>query len=416
MRILLINPNRYASPPVPPIGLEYLSASLKREGHEVSVLDLCFAEQAPRDIDRTVAAFEPSLAGITIRNVDSVVFHTNAFFLDEIREMTAYLKRHHGVPVLIGGSGLLADAESVLAYVGADCAVVGPAEAAIAEVLRAHANGACHGKIFRGRWAGRFFCERDFSAIDYKTYFERGAVAGFVTHVGCSSSCVCCLEANTPVAFREIRDVVQEIRSLADSGFDHFHVCDSEFNEDNEYAIEFCSALKREGVRIRWALYMKPSDFSKPLFRALKESGAYLITLSVDSWRKCPLYWEEYEKCVFAAKAHGMRVAVDFLTGFPYETEDDIRTVFDTLRRPLPDSINVNTYLRLYRPLKITSIVREDPMLWRNVIGATDDPSFIRPVFFNLIDTERLEELIGGDPLFRIEGVERGVNYLRVTG
>ena len=32
MRVLLINPNRYSNPPVPPIGLEYLSASLIEQG------------------------------------------------------------------------------------------------------------------------------------------------------------------------------------------------------------------------------------------------------------------------------------------------------------------------------------------------------------------------------------------------
>lgn len=414
MRVLLINPNRFASPPVPPIGLEYLSAALTRRGHDVSVVDLCFSECATADIDQAVAAFEPTIAGVTIRNVDSVVFHTNEFFLDDIREIIDYLKRRHGLPALIGGSGLLADPEAIRSYVDADCAVVGPAETVIDEFLDACGAGSFRRRVFRGRWTSPFSCGRDFSFVDYRSYFERGGVAGFVTHVGCSSSCVYCLEANTPVAFREIRDVVREIRWLAENGFNDFHLCDSEFNEDNEYAMEFCTALKREGVNITWALYMKPSDFSKPLFRALKESGAYLITFSVDSWKKCPLYWEEYEKCVFAAKAHGMRVAVDFLTGFPYETEDDIRSVFDTLRRPLPETINVNTYVRLYRPLKITSLVREDPLLWRNVIGATDEPSFIRPVFFNLIDTARLEELIGGDPLFRIEGIDRGVNYTRV--
>ena len=84
------------------------------------------------------------------------------------------------------------------------------------------------------------------------------------------------------------------------------------------------------------------------------------------------------------------------------------------LKRPLPDSIGVNTYIRLYKALKITDIILKDPTLKNGLLGSTDDPSFIRPVFYNQIDTGRLKRLIDGDPLFRIEGIEKGVNYTRV--
>jgi hypothetical protein len=178
--------------------------------------------------------------------------------------------------------------------------------------------------------------------------------------------------------------------------------------------MDFCSALKKAGLGIRWALYMKPAYFNRSLFRLLKDSGAYLITLTVDSWKKCPLYWEDYEKFVFGAKACDIRIAVDFLTGFPYETEDNLMEYFDILRKPLPDSIGVNTYIRLYKTLKITDIILNDPALNKGLLGYTGDTSLIRPVFYNQIETEKLGQLIGGDPLFRIEGIEKGVNYARV--
>jgi len=44
MKVLLINPNRYQSPPVPPLGLEYIAGSLEEKGHHAEVLDLCFSE------------------------------------------------------------------------------------------------------------------------------------------------------------------------------------------------------------------------------------------------------------------------------------------------------------------------------------------------------------------------------------
>ena len=413
MRVLLVNPNRYGSPPVPPLGLEYLAASLTGQGHEAEILDLCFSGNPSAEIDQAVRSFQPDMAGVTVRNVDTVLYHTNEFFLDQIKEIVGHLRHHSGLRVVIGGAGLLANPHGILEYLDADYAVQGPAEQVISDILRQCAQGASEKKVFRGSYASGGVCARQWNNLDYRRYFEHGGVAGFETHKGCSSSCVYCLEANTPVAFKGIVNVVAEIRDLVEAGWSHFHLCDSEFNEDNEYATDFCSALKRAGLGIRWALYMKPAYVSKALFRLLKDTGAYLVTLTVDSWKKCPLYWEDYEKCVYHAKANGIRVAVDFLTGFPYETEDTLREHFDVLRRPLPDSIGVNTYIRLYKTLRVTDIIASDPGLTRGLLGATADASLIKPVFYSHVDTARLKELIDGDPLFRIEGIDRGVNYTR---
>ena len=269
-------------------------------------------------------------------------------------------------------------------------------------------------KVFGGKYTGRSLCRRRPSPLDYKNYCEAGGVIGFETHKGCSSSCVFCLEANKRVSFKGIEDTLKEIKSFVDIGLDHFHLCDSEFNESLEYSIDFCSSLKKAGLGIRWAVYMKSANFNRALFRLMKDAGVYLITLSVDSWKKCPLYWTDYERFVFGARSAGIKVAVDFLTGFPYETGEDLKEYFDVLRRPLPDSVGVNTYLRLYKTLQITDIILRDDNLKSHLLGEVDDQTLLRPVFYNHIDTKMLRQLIDGDLLFRVEGIEKGVNYGRI--
>ena len=413
MKVLLVNPNRYKSPPVPPIGLEYLAASLTENGHEAGILDLCFSENLNADIADAVSSFKPDAAGITVRNVDSVLYDTNEFFLDGIKQTVDCLKSGHGLKVIIGGTGVSSNPAGILEYLNADQAITGPAEETIHEALRALPGGTDR-KIFAGRCTGRSFCRRRPSHLEYKRYCEAGGVIGFETHKGCSSSCVFCLEANRRVSFKGIEDTLEEIKSFVDAGHDHFHLCDSEFNESLEYSIDFCSSLKEAGMGIRWAVYMKPANFNRTLFRLMKDSGVYLITLSVDSWRKCPLYWTDYERFVFGARSAGINVAVDFLTGFPFETGEDLKEYFDILRRPLPDSVGVNTYLRLYKTLKITDIILSDDNLKSRLLGAVDDQTLLKPVFYNHIDTETLRQLIDGDPLFRVEGTEKGVNYGRI--
>ena len=50
MRILLVNPNRYRTPPTPPLALEYLQAAISRTRHESALLDLCFSATVVADV------------------------------------------------------------------------------------------------------------------------------------------------------------------------------------------------------------------------------------------------------------------------------------------------------------------------------------------------------------------------------
>jgi hypothetical protein len=201
---------------------------------------------------------------------------------------------------------------------------------------------------------------------------------------------------------------------MVEKGHEHFHLCDSEFNEHLDYSLDFCSALKKSGMHIKWALYMKPGNSNEELMRLFKDTGVYLITLSVDSWKRGPEYWPHVQQIISTAEPFGIKVAVDFLTGFPYEDDDTVLRWLDLFRQAKPDSVGINTYIRLYASLRLTDIILKDTHLKDNLLGNIHDKTFVKPVFYNHISKDKLVPLIDGDPLFRIEGVERGVNYSRI--
>jgi radical SAM superfamily enzyme YgiQ (UPF0313 family) len=416
MKILLINANRCQSPPVPPIGLEHIAGALERGGHETEIADLCFSGSPTKELDRKLNQFRPAIVGITVRNVDSALYHTNEFYLDGVKEIISYIKKRYRLKIIIGGSGVSVNPEAVLKYLQADYVIDGPAEEKINDLLEAIGAGRDTGRVLCGEYRFDRTCPRSTRGIDYKKYYEHGGLAGFQTHKGCSSSCVYCLEANTNVSFRRSADVIAEIKGFVQAGYRRFHLCDSEFNEDLDYCLDFCGDLKREGLDIDWAVYMKPANFNKRLFGLMKACGVSLITLTVDSWKKCPLYYSDIETAVFSARSDGMKVAVDFLAGFPYETEDALLSYLDMFRRLQPDSVGINTHIRLYEPLQITKVIMKDQSLKKNLTGDTEDSTLLKPVFYNQIGIDRLKELIGGDKMFRIEGFEKRVNYQRLSG
>ncbi|NJD56453.1 MAG: radical SAM protein [Nitrospirae bacterium] len=413
MNVLLLNPNRFRTPPAPPIGLEVLAGHVAQDGHSVRVLDLCFSDDMYADIDRAAETFRPDLAGITIRNIDSVLYENNEFYLEEIGQLVMHFRNKYGIPVIVGGAALSADPAGILEYLGADHAIAGPAEGVITEVLSSLQKGQSVPRLIRGFYKPYSRSLRCTAGIDYPVYTREGGIPGFETHKGCSSSCVYCLEADAPVAFKNPEDIVREITWFTKKGYNHFHLCDPEFNEDLDHALSFCTALKQSGMNILWTLYMKPGNYNQKLFRLMRETGVYLITLTVDSFKKCPLYWDDIEKIIFNAKTNGIKISVDFLTGFPYEDEELLKWCLDFFRRLQPDRVNINTYIRLYKALTITRIISKDPSLASCLKGNTDDDALIHPVFFNRIDNDKLRQYIGDDPIFRIDGAEKGVNYTR---
>ncbi len=413
MKILLINPNRNIFPPVPPIGLEYLSASLVRAGHEVRLLDLTFQESCDDIIDNAISDFLPDISGVTVRNIDSVLFVDNEFYLDSVRDIVHLLRSRYGQKVIIGGAGVIVNPEGICDYLCADYAIVGPAEETLNNLLSAFCSGKEIARVWKGHITPYSSCSRIVSATDYRKYFESGGIAGFETHKGCSSSCSYCLEAHSPVSFKLPADVIQEIRGFVERGFSTFHLCDSEFNEDLDHAIEFCSALRQENIKMQWALYMKPASYNQKLFRLMKQTGVNLITLTIDSFKKCPLYWSDTEKIIFNAQSNGIRIAVDLLTGFPYEDNDLLLWCLDFFRRLQPESVNINTFIRLYKHLLITKIIERDEALKIHILGSRDNKEMILPIFYNQTDPEWLRQCISGDKIFKIEGDQKGVNYTR---
>jgi len=413
MKVLVVNSNTYKFPPVPPIGLEHIAASMEIGGHEARIVDLCFSAAPERDLDRAIDEFQPDAVGVTVRNIDTALYQDNEFFLDDVKGLIGHVKKKYGLRVIIGGSGVSADPEGVLEYLEADYALAGPGEDGINDLLERLQRAGDMPGIHRRAYRYDICCPRRSAGVDYTRYHDGGGIAGFQTHKGCGSLCAYCLEANTNVSFRSIPEVIEEIRGFSSAGFRLFHLCDSEFNEDMDYCIDFLSTLKGAQLDIEWAVYMKPANYNKKMFRLMKETGVSLITLTVDSWKKCSLYYSDIEKIIFIAKSCGLKIVVDFLGGFPYEDEETLVWYLDLFRRLQPDSVNVNTYIRLYRKLQIAKIIMNDPQLKKNLLGDTGDERLIRPVFYNHVDPARLRELTGDDRLFRIEGTGKGVNYTR---
>jgi len=414
MKILLVNPNRYRTPPVPPLGLEYLAGALEDAGHECRLLDLCFADDPLVALEEETVRFIPDAAGLTVRNIDSCIYYNNEFFLDDYIPLVEILKSH-GVPVILGGAGFSFIPEGILGCLGADWGVTGPGEQALPHLLDLIGSDPPEqGTVLSGWKAGIDPKQhvRKHDLIEYERYLDAGGLAGFETQKGCFETCAYCSEGGRPVIFRDSEIVVEELKVLVRRGITRFHLCDTEFNQDLRHCTVVLGALIEKGPDISWALYMKTEPYSDELFRLLGRSGADLITLSVPTGRRSI---DHVRPIADLAKKNGIKLAVDYLCGFPGDTIESVRRDIEILRGSAADTVGVNAHLRLHPDLAVTRRILSSVEYRGRLLGAVDgNPSMIRPVFYNHISKEMLRDIIGDDPLFKIEGFEKTSNYERI--
>ncbi|MBN1294345.1 MAG: cobalamin-dependent protein [Candidatus Latescibacteria bacterium] len=414
MKILLINPNRYRNPPVPPLALEYLAGALEDTHHECRILDLCFAENPTVEIDAAVQAFGPDIAGFTIRNIDTVIYNNNIFFLDEIKSFVEHIKSY-GIPVVAGGVGFSFIPGGILDYLGADWGVCGPGERALLHILDLlDQKSQPEGRVLNGWEIGIDSSKKAIRnmSLDYDRYIQNRGLIGFETQKGCYEVCSYCSEGNRHVIFKNPADIADEIELFTYKGINMFHLCDTEFNQDLSHCKAFLNELINRQLDISWSVYMKTSPYDEELFSLLKASGVHIITLSIPTGYNSLDLAKDIGKLT---KKYEIKLAVDFLCGFPGDTVKSIKTSIDTLREIKPDTVGINSYFRLYPKLTVTKQILSTPEYINFVFGELQDNSdLIKPVFYNHIGVDSLRDIIGDDPLFTIEGFERTSNYERI--
>lgn len=417
MRVALINPNRYLEPPVIPLGVEYIAHYLEREGHEVRVIDLTFSADPQADLAAALGSFDPQVAGFSLRNLDTSLYYDSVFLLDGYAQMISACRRESEARVVVGGSALLAGPREVMEYLGCDLAVYGPGEMAFPALLDYLERGFAPPLIVDG-WSYSFDPEEVPERgrwVDYSPYLGKRGLAGFSTQVGCRGNCTFCLEAGHPWRPRSPRAVVEELASLREQGYDELHLCDSEFNQDLDTAKDLLRHMRAARLGITWSLYMKPLPHDRGLFRMLAETGAASLTLSVDSRSLAAGVYglADLGSFIGMARREGIKVAVDLVVGFPGEGREKLRALFDFFREARPQTVGVSARIRIFKYTMLGMAMRARPPGAGTIEGWSGD--LLEPAYYCGISMDDCNELMGGDPLFHTEGLERRSNYERLS-
>jgi radical SAM superfamily enzyme YgiQ (UPF0313 family) len=426
LRVALVNTNRIR-PPIAPIGLEYVAEAVAASGHEVAILDLCWAPDPRAAIEDFFRRTSYGLVGITLRNTDDCVAASRESFLAPFADAVGDIRRQTDAPVVVGGVGFSTMPETALSICGADAGVRGEGEFVFPDLAGRIEAGRpwreTPGLVKRrnGKRAAGPPAEGDLSRlpgmrrtrVDNARYFREGGQAGFESKRGCAGACVYCADPvakGARVRARPPRAVADEIEALLAQGIDHLHTCDSEFNMPEAHALAVCEEMARRGLgeRARWYAYCAPAPFPRELARAMRRSGCAGVNFGADSGDPGmlerlgrPYGPEAISDAVSHCRAEGIATMVDLLLGSPGETPASVRATIELMRRAEPDRVGVALGVRIYPGTALARRLEAAPS--REGLSGGGDPSdptfYLEPALSDTIH-EILDGMIGGDRRF----------------
>lgn len=293
-----------------PLGIGYVSASLKRAGYDVMVLNPNHAlEDLSVLLERAILDFSPAM--ITAGGM--------AFHLKQVGEIAAISRRlsPHSA-IVIGGALVTHQPEVTMATIPeADIGIIGEGEETIVELAAAIESGAdlasIRGLIYRDSGSGKLkrtigrppqenldalpWIDFDGLGLDvYAGLHSPGQMAPgliidpdarvmpFLTSRGCPFTCTfCCHEAaGRRYRKRSMDDVFAELEFNIDRfGINTLAIYDDLFCLKRQDLENFCTRVRP--LNLRWQCSIRVEQVNPQSLRLMRESGCVCISFGVES-------------------------------------------------------------------------------------------------------------------------------------
>ncbi len=430
--LTLINTNRI-TPPIAPVGLDYVADAARQAGVHVEILDLGLADEPDRMLSDHFARCDPELVAVSFRNVDDCFWPGGSWFVPELRAVVHRIRELSQSPIVLGGVGFSIFPQQIVHQCGADFGIRGDGERSLPELLRQLRTDRrldlvdgliwSHDSTIRANppaWPEKLSIPTTRDAVDNAAYFRLGGQIGVETKRGCSRRCLYCadpLAKGSSERLREPKEVADEIEALLAQGVDVLHLCDSEFNLPPSHAQAVCDEFirRRFDSRVRWYAYLAVVPFDADLAANMRRAGCVGIDFTADSAAASLLatYGQPHRKgdlarSVDLCRSHGIAVMLDLLLGGPGETPASVEETIRFVGQIDPDCAGAALGVRLYphTPM-LATLTAEGPLdtnpgLHRRYPGPVD---LLRPTFYVAPALGKdpaglVRDLIDGDPRF----------------
>jgi len=424
MRIVLVRPPFYAlfgvtTPKMKtyPMNLLYLATYTRhRSGHEVAVVDgenvnvpgiaplaggtgdpeLIMNERIPdmiriledprhelwNEMERLILAPRPDVVGITC----------NSGNMDAARILVGRLK-HHGLPVILGGSHPSVLPEQSIRYTGADMAAMGEGELVLVRVLDALDRGESFQDIPSLAWKdgdrvqvnprGSLIESVDELPVPDRHLVSRPDYFGEVilTGRGCPFDCAYCASRNIwgrRVRLRSITSLIRELSLLREEarspeprpGRWVVKVIDDTFTVNKKRTVQLLEAIISEGLTcFEFTGGVRADTLDEELVVKMREANFRRVTLGVESGSPRILKMirkgetnEDVKRALRLLRVAGIHSHAFFMIGLPGETPEDMELSKKLILEAQPDHVEINMVTPYPGTDIFQKLIEEDPM------------------------------------------------------
>ncbi len=349
MKYLLVMPKKLSSIDhfnIFPIGLAYISASLKKAGHRVVTANLDFMEGDTRSI----------LAEL-IRREQIDVLGTGGLSRDcgklkEVIDTAREIKPN--ILTVVGGGIISSDPEPAMRILGADIGVIGEGEVTMCELAQALENGKnlCHvnGLIYWNERGGFHRTPKrqeindidripipDFDGFNYKEWVQCSGGGGTVlSDRSCPFHCTFCFHpTGEKYRQRSLDNIFKEIdHQVKHYGVTCIGLTSELFSTNKQRVVDFCRRIKK--YEIPWSCCLRVGDVDADMLEMMKTSNCVNVVLGLESadneilksMRKGTTV-QQIERALELTYAAGLMVEGGFIFGDVNENRD---TALNTLR------------------------------------------------------------------------------------
>ena len=392
MKVLLISPptrsivKEVVGTAGPPLGLAYLAAVAREAGWKPMIIDGLTEDLTPSELEDRIRKFQPDVVGLTA---------TTPAIYDAYEAARIAKRVNPNALVLIGGPHATFTADEVLRECEQiDIVVMGEGEETFKEILdRFEKNKGYEDilgiayrkdntvKINPPRPLIRNLDNLPIPAYDLlpmeKYVVEGVRYAAIMTSRGCPYNCVFCsssLQFGKRWRAHSPERVLEELRILREK----FRVKEIEFLDDTftlnpKRAIDLSRKIVEEGLDISWSASSRVNTFNRSVGEAMHKAGAHTIYFGIESGSDKTLKFigkgitrQQAVDAVKAAKEVELNALGSFVIGFPYETEEDIRSTIRFANKVDVDLAQF-TIATPYPGTRLWEIaVRENLLLTRN--------------------------------------------------
>jgi len=387
MKILLVYPycleergKDYDVRPVP-IGLYYIGAVLKENGHEVEIVNWYNIHKNPQEIEHVLKNYRPDIIGFSI-------FNANRWGGIEIAHLAKKIIPQ--VKIVFGGVDATFLWKHLLTYFQAiDYIVLGEGEYPFLALVEALEKGDAHkienlsgiacrkdGKIVRTK-PGEYIPDLD-TLPNPARYFSFQHV---VSSRGCPYDCTFCGSPKfwkRKVRFHSPEYFVDQLELLYKKGISFFYVSDDTFTFKKSRVIDICKDIIGRGLDITWVAISRVNCVDEDILYWMRKAGCIQISYGVESGsEKMRAFFnkktrtEDIRRAFALTRKFGILPRAYFIYGSPGETWETVQESIDLMHEIKPLAM-VSYILDIYPGTALYSHFKEkskiDDDIWLNRI------------------------------------------------